>query len=387
MKRALSAAEARRIGLAAQGFGSARPAAPTARHLKATIARLGLVQIDSVNAVVRSHYLPFFSRLGAYDRAALEQLWFGKKRMLFEYWGHAASLIDLDLHALFRWRMARAEQGDGTWGRVSAMAREKRGFVKRVYEEVRAGGPIAAGDITGHSRGGGSWWGWSDVKIALEYLFWSGAITAASRRNFERLYDIPERVFDPAVLARPTPAPSDAQRELLRLASRALGIGTEADLRDYFRLDVADAKRGIAELCETGDILSVAVQGWKQQAYLARDTVIPRRMDVAALLSPFDSLVWNRARDVRLFAFDYRLEIYTPEHKRIHGYYVLPFAFGDTLIARVDLRSRRAEGILEVVAVHEEHGKPPAGAREALRSELRTLARWLGLDSVRYTRK
>jgi uncharacterized protein YcaQ len=384
MKGALSIAEARRVALAAQGFGSARPATPTARHLKATIARLSLVQIDSVNAVVRSHYLPLFSRLGAYDRAALEQLWYGKKRTLFEYWGHEASLIDLALHPLFRWRMARARSGRGTWGRVSAIGRERRSFVKRIYDDVHKNGPIAAGDIAGHSKGGDSWWGWSDVKIALEYLFWSGAITAASRRNFERLYDVPERVFGAAVLARPTPPEADAQRELMRLASRTLGIATEADLRDYFRLDVTDSKRAVAELCDAGDLLPVAVEGWKQQAYLARDVVVPRRVEAAALLSPFDSLVWNRARDTRLFAFDYRLEIYTPAHKRVHGYYVLPFVFGDALVARVDLRSRRAEGMLEVVAVHYESRKPPAGARDALRGELATMATWLGLDGVRY---
>src|SRR5471032_954900 len=324
MKRAFSTADARRIALAAQGFGPARPAAPTARHLKATIARLSLLQIDSVNAVVRSHYLPLFSRLGAYDRAALEQLWYGRKRVLFEYWGHEASLIDLDLHPLFRWRMARAQRGAGTYGRIARFAKEKRKLVLRVYDEVRANGPIAAGDIAGHTRGGDSWWGWSDVKIALEYLFWSGTITAASRRNFERLYDIPERVFDPSVLARITPPEADAQRELVRHASRAFGIATEADLRDYFRLDVLDARQAVAELVDSGDLLSVTVDGWKQQAYLARDTAIPRRMNVAALLSPFDSLVWNRPRDLRIWDFDYRLEIYVPEAKRVHGYYVLP---------------------------------------------------------------
>jgi uncharacterized protein len=387
MKGAFSIAEARRIALAAQGFGPARPAAPGTRALKSVIARLGLIQIDSVNAVVRSHYLPLFSRLGAYDRSALDALWFGKKRALFEYWGHEASLIDLELHPLFRWRMSRAERGEGTWGRVARFAKEERKLIKRVYDDVRTNGPISAGDIAGHSRGGESWWGWSDVKVALEYLFWSGAITSASRRNFERLYDIPERVFETALLARPTPSEADAQRELVRHAARAFGIATEADLRDYFRLDLLDARRAVRELVEAGDLLPVAVEGWKQQAYLANETAIPRRMHVAALLSPFDSLVWNRPRDVRMWNFDYRLEIYVPEHKRVHGYYVLPFVFGDALVARVDLRSRRAEGVLDVVVVHYEDPKPSIEIRDALRGELETLAGWLGLARVRIGKK
>jgi uncharacterized protein YcaQ len=387
MKRAFSAADARRIALAAQGFGPARPAKPGLRALKRAIARLGLIQIDSVNAVVRSHYLPLFSRFGAYDRGVLDDLWYGKKRMLFEYWGHEASLIDLDLHPLLRWRMERAQRGIGTYPRIARFGKEQKRLIKRVYDEVCANGPLAAGDVAGHSRGGDSWWGWSDVKIALEYLFWAGMITASSRKNFARSYDIPERVFDPAILARATPAEADAQRELVRIASRAFGIATEADLRDYFRLDLLDARRAVSELVESGDLVPVGAQGWKQQAYLARDAVIPRKMDAAALLSPFDSLVWNRPRDTRIWNFDYRLEIYVPDHKRVHGYYVLPFVFGDALVARVDVRSRRAEGVLDVVAVHYESMKPSVALRDALHAECDTLGGWLGLEQVRFPKK
>ncbi|MFN2459655.1 MAG: winged helix-turn-helix domain-containing protein [Candidatus Velthaea sp.] len=347
-------------------------------------ARLGLVQIDSVNALVRSHYLPFFSRAGPYDRALLEALSFGKRRTVFEYWGHEASLIDLELHPLLRWRMARAERGDGTWGRVAGIARERPAFVQRVHDEVRRRGPVAAGDIAEHRRGGGPWWDWSDVKIALEYLFWSGAVTTAARRNFERLYDVPERVFDAHVLARPTPPEADAQRALVLHAARALGVATESDLRDYFRLDLADARARVGELADAGELLSVAVEGWKQRAYVVRGTVVPRRLDTAVFVSPFDSLVWNRPRDARLFGFDYRLEIYTPAHKRVHGYYVLPFAYGDTLVARVDLRARRSEGTLDAVAVHYERRRPAVGIRDALQRELHELARWLGLERIRY---
>jgi uncharacterized protein YcaQ len=377
----LSAAEARRVALRAQGFGSARRGGGGARAVMSVFDRIGLVQIDSVNVIVRSHYLPLFSRLGAYDVKLLERLvWEKRGRKLFEYWGHEASLIPLALHPLFRWRMARAARGEGTWGRVAAIAREKPGFVKAVLREVEQRGPLASGDIAEHRTGGG-WWGWSEVKVALEYLFWSGAVTTARRRNFERLYDLPERVFAPAVLASPTPDEASAKRELLRIAARALGIATRSDLRDYFRLEI-DANGRIDELVEHGDLVPVHVEGWKQPAYLARDAVVPRRIDARALLSPFDSLVWERNRDRRVFDFDYRIEIYTPAPKRIHGYYVLPFLYGDRLAARVDVKARRDTGVLEALAVHYEDTRPTLELRNDLRTELEALAAWLGLTGL-----
>jgi uncharacterized protein YcaQ len=384
-KAVLSAAEARRIALRAQGFGSpARQGGPPgARSLMGTFDRIGLVQIDSVNVVVRSHYFPLFSRLGAYDTKLLERfVWEKQGRKLFEYWGHEASLIPLGLHPLFRWRMARAQRGEGTWGRIATIAREKPAFVEAILREVEARGPLASGDIAEHRSTGGGWWGWSDVKVALEYLFWSGAVTTAKRRNFERLYDLPERVFAPAVLALPTPDEPSAKRELLRIAGRALGIATRSDLRDYFRLD-ADANERIDELVAHGDLLPVAVEGWKQQAYLARDAVIPRRVDARALLSPFDSLVWERSRDRRVFNFDYRIEIYTPAAKRVHGYYVLPYLHGDRLAARVDAKTRRDAGVLDVIAIHYEDQRPSLELRDGLRAALHALAGWLGLAQLK----
>ncbi|MGD0472258.1 MAG: crosslink repair DNA glycosylase YcaQ family protein [Candidatus Velthaea sp.] len=383
----LSTAEARRIALRAQGFGAARPgtAAP-GRAIMGVFERIGLVQIDSVNVIVRSHYLPLFSRLGAYDVKLLERLvWEKRGRKLFEYWGHEASLIPLALHPLFRWRMARAARGEGTWGRVAAIARDKPEFVKAILREVEQRGPLASGDIAEHRTGGGGWWGWSEVKVALEYLFWSGAVTTARRHNFERLYDLPERVFAPAVLAAPTPDEATAKRELLRIAARALGIATRSDLRDYFRLEI-DANARIDELVEHGDLLPVSVEGWKQPAYLACDTIVPRRIDARALLSPFDSLVWERSRDRRVFDFDYRIEIYTPAAKRVHGYYVLPFLYGDRLAARVDAKARRDTSMLKVIAIHYEDAKPAPELREDLRAELTALARWLGLERVKIGR-
>jgi uncharacterized protein YcaQ len=349
--------------------------------------RIGLIQIDSVNVIVRSHYLPLFSRLGAYDRNLLERLvWEKRGRKLFEYWGHEASLIPLTLHPLFRWRMARAERGEGTWGRIATIARDKPDFVKAILREVEQRGPLGSGDIAEHRSTGGGWWGWSEVKIALEYLFWSGIVTTAKRRNFERLYDLPERVFTPDVLALATPDEASAKRELLRIAARALGLATRLDLRDYFRLDI-DANERIDELVEAGDLLPVAVEGWKQQAYLARDTVIPRRIDASALLSPFDSLVWERSRDRRVFDFDYRIEIYTPAAKRIHGYYVLPFLHGDRLAARIDAKSRRDSGELDVIAIHYEDERPALELRDGLREALKGLASWLGLAKTTFPRR
>jgi uncharacterized protein YcaQ len=317
----------------------------------------------------------------------LERLvWEKRGRKLFEYWGHEASLIPLTLRPLFRWRMARAERGEGTWGRIATIARDKPDYVKAILREVEQRGPLGSGDIAEHRSTGGGWWGWSEVKIALEYLFWSGIVTTAKRHNFERLYDLPERVFSPDVLAAPTPDELSAKRELLRNAARAMGIATRLDLRDYFRLEI-DANDRIDELIEAGELLPVAVEGWKQQAYLARDTVVPRRIDARALLSPFDSLVWERSRDRRVFGFDYRIEIYTPAAKRVHGYYVLPFLYGDRLAARVDAKSRRDSGELDVIAIHYEDERPPIELRDALRGSLRELAAWLGLPKTRFRRE
>lgn len=380
----LSAAGARRLALAAQGLAQPRPLRPPdAGHVRRTIERLGLVQIDSVNILVRSHYLPLFSRLGPYGRDLLDRLAYAKRgRTLFEYWGHEASLLPLAQQPLLRWRMARAASGIDVWGGLSRLAAERPAFVRAVLEQVRERGPLSASQLADGGRGKGSWWGWSDGKAALEYLFWSGQVTTASRRAFERVYDLPERVFPPELLALPTPPVEEAQRQLLRIAARALGIATERDLRDYYRLGVADARARLAELVEAGELLPVLVEGWGKPAYAPPGSVVPRRVEARALLSPFDSLVWERARTERLFGFRFRLEIYTPAHKRAHGYYVLPFLLNDRLVARVDLRSDRAVRRLGVLAAHAELGTDHAATAAALAAELRLMASWLGLDEV-----
>jgi uncharacterized protein len=380
----LSAAEARRIALAAQGFAEARPATLTgAPALRRTIDRLGLLQIDSVNVLVRAHYLPLFSRLGAYDPALLDRAAYGgRRRTVFEYWGHEASLLPVALHPLLRWRMERAARGVGIYHELARWARRRRPLLQTVLADVAERGPLVASELRNGTKGHGSWWGWSDGKRALEWLFWAGRVTTATRRGFERVYDVPERVLPAAVLAMPTPPEDDAQRTLVRMAARALGVATERDLRDYFRLEVTDTRKRVAELVESGDLIPVRVEGWKQAAFLSRTARVPARIDPRALLSPFDSLIFERARTERLFGFRYRLALYTPAHQREHGYYVLPFLLGDRLVARVDLKADRAARVLRVLSAHAEPGVDHTEVAAALVEELGQMSRWLGLEQV-----
>jgi len=380
----LSIAEARRLTLAAQGFGARRVAESGGlRSLVAMLRRLGVVQIDSVNALVRAHYLPVFSRLGSYERTLLDRAAYtGRPRRLFEYWGHEASLISLELHPLFRWRMERARRGDGVWRGVAQFGREQPEFIAGVLDQIRTRGALGASELEAGGRSRGNWWGWSHGKRALEWLFWTGQVTTATRRNFERVYDLPERVLAREVLDAPTPPEEEAHRELMLFAAAALGVATERDVRDYFRLPVSDARARLAELVEAGALLPVTVEGWKQPAYLRPPVRIPRRVEASALLSPFDSLIWERQRTERLFGFHYRLEIYTPAHKRRHGYYVLPYLHGERLVARVDLKSDRGGRALLVLGGHAEAGVDFAAFAADLARDLERLARWLDLDRV-----
>jgi len=377
----LSAAQARRIALAAQGFGVARPDTAGARHLRKTARDLGVIQIDSVNVVSRTHYLPAFSRLGHYPRETLEAEAWGRTPSLFEYWGHEASLLPLESQPLFRWRMARAEAGEGLWSGTARFGRERRAYIDGILSEIEQRGPVTGGDFASGPRGAPGWWSWSDGKRALEWLFWAGRITTATRRGFERVYDLTERALPAAVINRPTPPPADAQRDLVRISARAMGVATATDLRDYFRLPLADSRARIAELVEAGDLVPVTVEGWNRPAFMDPGCRKPRRITARALLSPFDNLIWFRERTERLFGVRVRLEIYTPAHKRVHGYYVLPFLQDEAITARVDLKADRKAGILRVQATWRE---PDATVEtpEALAEALRLTARWLGLDRV-----
>ena len=378
----LSLRVARRVALAAQGFADPPPTGPvTRRHLRRVLSRTHLLQIDSVNVFERAHHVPPFSRLGPYDNRLVADLAY-RRRELFEYWGHEASLLPVGLHPLLRWRMARAEALEEGWGGPLRVMRERPDYVAHVLERVREEGPLGAGALREGPRSGGSWWSWDDSKIALEYLFWSGRVTTADRRSFERLYDLTERVLPPEVLTLPTPPREDAQRQLVLLAARAHGVATEKDLRDYFRLRVDEGATAVRSLVEEGALLRVDVEGWRQPAYLHPQARIPRRVRAGALLSPFDPLVWERSRTARLFGFDYRIEIYVPAEKRVHGYYVLPFLHDEALVARVDLKSDRSAGRLRVAAAWLEPGCPADEVAGALAGELRRAAAWQGLDDV-----
>jgi uncharacterized protein len=394
----LSASQARRVALAAQGFAVPRRASSTGpvtmRHVQAVIDRVGVVQIDSVNVFSRSHYMPFFSRLGPYDRSLPDRAAARRPRRLVEYWAHEASFVPPSTHRLLRFRMARAH--DEAWGGMIRTARELPGVLADVRAVVAGHGPLTAGEIerlleADGPRDRSNWgWNWSQTKRALEFLFWAGVISSAGRTTqFERRYDLTERVLPPEIAAAPDVPHGDAVRDLVRIAARACGVATERSLRDYFRLRPPEARDAVAELVETGELVPVEVAGWSRPAFLHAEARLPRWVRARALLSPFDSLVWERDRTEALFGFRYRIEIYTPAEKRVHGYYVLPFLLGDELVARVDLKSDRTAGggVLRVRAAWAEAGVGPGSRRHGevaaeLAAELCLTAEWLGLGGV-----
>ncbi len=380
----LSRAEARGVALVAQGFhGQSRDSKPTATKIKHAVEQLNLLQIDSVNVLVRSHYLPLYARLGNYDRAVLDKRCFDNaNRHYFECWAHEASLVPLALHPLMRWRMERAKRGDGIYTHIDNFARDNAEFLKSTLAFVQNNGPTRMRDIPDSGKSAGAWWGWSKGKLALETLFDQGHITTATRQGFERIYDIPERVIPAEVLAQATPPEDEGFRRLIVKSAVALGLGTEQDLRDYFRLPLAEARKAIAETVESGELQTVAVEGWKQKAYIHRDLKWPKTSGATALLTPFDPLVWNRDRAERLFNFHYRIELYTPEPKRKFGYYVLPFLLGQSLVGRFCLKADRASSTLKVNASHHEADVAPKVIAEAAHAELHKLAAWLGLEHV-----
>lgn len=372
--------EARRIALAAQGFSVPRPMARVdRRHVRRVIDRMGLVQIDSVNVLVRSQELPLFSRLGPHRRDSIARATAAGE--LFEYWGHEAAHIPTDRYPLWRWKM----EGDlrGGWLRADQALRRRRGFVDRIYDHVAQHGPTTAGDLSERVGKKGPWWDWDDAKVALELLFMTGRLTATRRStDFARLYDLPERVIPRHHLDAPAPDAVEAQRRLVELAARSLGVATAFDLADYYRLPLSAVKTRLGDLVDNGDLQPVSVAGWKEQAYLHRSAEGPPSMDARALVSMFDPVVWNRPRAERLFDFHYRIEIYTPAAKRRYGYYVLPFLCGDRLVARVDVKADRRTGTLLVPGVFGEAGIDRGHVAAELADELRLLANWLDLERI-----
>jgi uncharacterized protein len=385
----LTLSEARRIALYAQGFGVKKTEAPSGwaaqeRELK----RLHLLQIDSVNVLTRSHYLPLFSRLGNYDRAALDNRTLANtKRAAFECWAHEASLVRMELHPFVRWRMNRAHKGDGIYRAMRDFALNEKAYLKNLLKFVASHGATAQSDLPDRTKGQGGWWGWSKGKLALETLFAQGELTTSKREKFERFYDLPERVIPSEILNLPTPSERDAMLQLIDLSGQALGVASAFDLRDYFRLPVEDAKQATDDAVEAGILNPVSVDSWKPQAYMHRNAKLPRKMDATALVSPFDPICWDRDRTERIFNFHYRIEIYTPQPKRKFGYYVLPFLMGESFAGRVCLKADRAAETLRVNASHMEDLADPHETATALSTELKAMADWLGLKKLEIAKK
>ena len=388
MTTRLTAAQARRVAVAAQGFAEARAGGPITRaHLRRLISRIQVLQLDSVSVAVRAHYAPVFSRLGPYDRDVLDRAAWAhtarSPRLLVEYWAHEAALMAVDDWPLMRWRMRHYRHG--RWGTHIVKANPK--LADKIVAAIAEIGPSTAGQIEAHlstaPRGPrGDWWGSrSDTKWVAEALFAAGALTTATRVGFARHYDLAEKVLPAEVLAREV-SEDDAVRELALRAATALGVATEADIRDYFRLAAGQAKPAIAKLVADGELERVDVDGWSNPAYLVAGQSIPRRHRGTALLCPFDPLIFFRPRVERLFGFHYRIEIYTPANKRQYGYYVWPFLLDGELVARVDLKADRAADALHVVGAFVEPGRSPSRVAAALTSELTTMASWLGLGGV-----
>lgn len=383
----LSQREARWLALEAQGLGAGRPRAKGRGALLALIERLGVLQLDAINVLERPQFLVPWSRLGAFDPAALHGLC-GPGGALFEYWGHAASWLPVSHHPLLRWRMAgfrSARPATPYLARWQAWGKKNAAYVRRVRDEVRARGPLSAAQLSNPRRRDGEWWGRRSVgRQALEFLFARGELAGWRNESFERVYDLPERVIPGEVLAQPAPSETEAQRELVATAARALGVATLGDLADYHRIAKGSAAARVAELVEAGRLERVAVEGWREPAYRPSGLRVRRpRRSHATLLSPFDSLIWERERTSRLFGFDYRIEVYVPAPKRRYGYYVLPLLLGDALVARFDLKADRKASELRVESAHAEPAAKAPAVAAAAAAELVRLRAWLGLARVR----
>lgn len=379
MATSIDPASARRIALAAQGFGTRHPATVGPRRMAATIARLGLLQLDSVNVFERSHHLPVFARLGGFDRTALDRVLFDPRGGHIEYWAHQAAVIPVATWPLLRWRMHEFRTG-----RERAWAEGHPQLSAWLLAELAANGPMAASEIEHDAnQRRGPWWGWSDVKIALEHLFRRGEVVTAGRRRFERVYALPEQVLPGDILDRDVDD-ADAKAALIAHAAQSLGIADESDLADYWRMRRADTRAALHRLSDEGVVMPVTVPGWVRTGWLHRDARRPRRLEAAALLSPFDPVVWFRERGERLFDFRYRIEIYTPAHKRVFGYYSLPVLLDDRIVGRIDLKSDRAARVLRVQSAWREPGVADDVA-ERIVPLLDRAREWQGLDAVEFT--
>lgn len=376
--RSIPIETARRIALGAQGFGDPKPSGKVdSRHIRRVIDRIGLLQLDSVNVCVRSHYMPLFSRLGPYRQSLIDEYAYQQGK-LYEYWGHEASLLTPDTWPLFQWRMAGAQP----WKAVREFLAENSNYLEFIYDQVAESGPISVSDLDEQGNRTGPWWGYSNGKIALEWLFQIGRISCGNRHNFKRFYDIPRRVLPADVLSSDPVPKTDAQKELLRRSIRHHGIGTATDIADYYRIKMPDARPLFKELVTAGEIEEVDVPGWRHVAYIDPAAKTPRRITGAALLTPFDPVVWFRDRGERLFDFHYRIEIYVPEPKRVYGYYVMPFMLDGEIVGRVDLKADRRNGKLLAKGSFAEDGVDKVRVAKAMAGEIQSMAEWQGLSEV-----
>ena len=381
--RRISSSQARRYALAAQGFIEGRPGGRVdIRHFRKVVSRVGLIQLDSVNVFSRAHFMPFFSRLGSYDRDALDA-WLWRSGEMFEYWGHEASLIPADQHRLFRWRMGQ----ELNWKAMKRLQEQQPGYIDEVMSQVEASGPLRTRELEDPGeRQNRTMWNWSHGKLALEVLFLQGKVTTADRPNFTRMYDVTDRVIAPEHLGGPGLGGDDARAALLAQAARFMGVATADDLGDYYRIRMPLVRPLVQGLVDRGELVEVEVEGWNKPGYLHPDATLPRSARGTALLSPFDSLVWFRPRTERLWDFHYRIEIYVPEPKRVFGYYVLPFLLDGDLVARVDLKTDRKAGVLRVRGAFAEPDVDRVAVGRALRHELELVATWLGMGDVEVAR-
>lgn len=387
MSEKISINQARRIALGAQGFSQARPRGRVdRRHLRKVMGRLQLLQLDSVPTVIRTQYMPLFSRLGPYRVELLDELAYDADEW-FEAWSHEASLLPVEMEPWLRWSKQRAREGE-SWGRLHTLVQKDPGYVQSVLGEVKARGPLAAAELSDPRPRSGSWWGSrSGGSIVLDWLFRIGEVGVRRTRGFAKQFDLLERIVPEEILRRPTPSFESSLDELLLRAARAHGVATADCLVDYFRLPVRPAKARLAALVEDGKLIACDVDGWKSGVYRDPDAILPRSIDCTALLSPFDPVVWNRKRIDGLFGFDYRIEIYTPAAKRKYGYYVLPLLVGDRLAARFDLKTDRDHGTLRVLAAHVEPGEDVALVASSAAGELRELMQFVGARQLQVAQK
>lgn len=413
-KANVSASQARRMALSCLGFsssggepgflsgekvrsagapastdeGNSEPKKPAGwRTLNRCINTMSVLQIDAVNTVIRSHYMPLYSRLGAYDRGLFDKKLFAEseqkpnRRIAFEYWGHECSLLPLAMYPLFKWRMDNARKGKGIYRQLSELARNDRKYVNSVKALITECGPTTCRELGAGGRGAGMW-EWSKSKQALEYLFATGDLSSSGRRGFQRVYELTERAIPGDMLNDTRMCDVDARKQLLVIAAKALGIATEADLRDYFRLSAAESSDCVKELVEDGALEICQVENWSDTAYVSPGIKVPRKINASSFLTPFDPVVWNRNRARRLFDFDYKIEIYVPAAKRKYGYYVMPFLLGERLVARVDLKADRDKNCLSVLGLWFESEIAPVTVMWAIAKQLAELSRWLELGST-----